>query len=170
MASSILTTSPQWPRASTTIRQRAGDFSVIESSPLHIQLLPSTFKGEPKEVIHDTNWRAALYGAYNTFIHTDADHVIVDAIPRQYVSMVNRKDPKLLTSRQITLDMSREEALEAVQGLIDVSTLQDLKAKHPKWDFYGWTDDWNSIYYSDQQPGLGAFIHALQPYCTHSCQ
>ncbi|WP_147301517.1 hypothetical protein [Kushneria indalinina] len=141
-------------------------FSVLESDPLHIQLLPTVVEGDLNEVVHDTNWRAALYGAYNTFIHTDADHVIVDAIPRQYASLTNRDSPELLDDQKITLELSRAEALEVVQELIDVESLEDLKSLDPKWGFYGWTDDWNSIYYSDQQPGLNAFINELSPYAS----
>ncbi|SPJ35233.1 hypothetical protein [Kushneria phyllosphaerae] len=140
------------------------EFSVVDSDPLHIQLLPTVVEGDLNEVVHDTNWRAALYGAYNTFIHTDADHVIVDAIPRQYASLMDRDSPELLDDQKITLNLSRDEALEVVQSLIDVDSLEGLKARDPEWDFYGWTEDWNSIYYTEGDPGLDAFIDALEPY------
>lgn len=142
-------------------------FELRSKDPLHIRISPAVFDFNDDEVIYYDNWRSAVYGVYNTFIHTDAGHVTVDAIPQKFVSLQDRENPEMLTDYTVTVDVSREEALSVVQTLIDVETLSDLK--EDKGEYYGWTEDFQSLYYKDQSPGLDAFIDKLSAFCSNEC-
>lgn len=142
-------------------------FEILSEDPLHFRISPVVFQADSREVIYYSNWRAAIYGIYNTFIHTDVDHVTVDAIPRQYVSLKDRENPEMLTGSSVTIDINREDALMIVQSLITSDSLADLK--DDKGGYYGWSDDFLSLYYEDRDPGLGSFIEKLSEFCSNDC-
>lgn len=143
--------------------ERKENFEQLGNDPVHIRVSADTFKADLDDVIHDTNWRAAIYGVYNTLIHTSNDRVIVDAIPVQYEGLMDRDNPQMLNNRRVTLDMTRQDALKAINKLIQVHSIDDVKEATEYG--YQWTGAFQNYYYDN----LDAFISALRPYCDGAC-
>lgn len=143
--------------------ERKENFEQLGVDPIHIRVSADEFANTPGDVIHDDNWRAAIYGIYNTFIHTSAERVIVDAIPVHYKGLMDRDNPRMLSDRKITLDMTRDQATDAVNALTRIDSIADVK--EPTQYGYQWTGSFQNFYYDD----LNVFISVLRPYCEGSC-
>lgn len=143
-------------------------FAIESDDPLRVRISPEVFKLEPEDVVYYQNWRAAIYAVYNSFIHTDAESIVVEATPLQYESLTERDDPAFVDSNTIILDVSRSDALSAIQTLIDAASFSDLKVEQD--GYYHWSESFQSVYYESESPGLDAFIEKLSDFCSNECQ
>lgn len=101
-----------------------GTFKVISNEPLHIQLATEVVANDLDEVKLAEVRRVALYGVYRTLIHTDAPSVRVSALPMELT--LNPYTARYLDSPKVEIAVTRDEALQAVAGLIEVDAFEDL--------------------------------------------
>lgn len=147
----------------------SGDtFEMLDADKPHYRLSKITVANDLEEVVYYENWRAAVYGVYNVFAHTSIEEVTVTAIPLEFENLMNRDQSQLLENQSITLQISREEAYDALASLIDIGSLSDVKEVTEYG--YQWSDNFNSVYYESQHPGLDALISRLSQYCSNSCE
>lgn len=73
----------------------------------------------------------------------------------------------MLEDKSVTLEINREEAYDALASLIDIDSLRDVKKA--KEYGYQWSDDFNSVYYESEHPGLDELIKELRGYCNDVC-
>lgn len=129
-----------------------GTFKVISKKPLHIQLSPEVFPNDLKKVISEQTERAAIYGIYRSFIHTDVDKVTVTAIPKIY-----SKDD-YLSADKVTITKTRAQALNDIQKFIPITDFSELTIS----DEYGHDEtskEYKQLYYNDQGgAGLNEFF------------
>ncbi|WP_447042554.1 hypothetical protein [Vreelandella sp. H-I2] len=142
-------------------------FEMLDADKPHYRLSKITVTNDLEDVVYYENWRAAIYGVYNVFAHTSIEEVTVTAIPLEFENLMNRDQSKLLENQSITLQISREEAYDALASLIDIGSLSDVKEATEYG--YQWSDDFNSVYYESEQPGLDSLISNLLINCRGSC-
>ena len=53
-------------------------FEMISEEPAAFRLSKPSFSSDSDDVVYYENWRAAIYGVYNTFAHTDLNAVSVN--------------------------------------------------------------------------------------------
>lgn len=147
----------------------SGDtFEMLDAGKHHYRLSKITVENDLEEVVYYENWRAAVYGIYNVFAHTPIEQVTVTATPLEVENLMNWDQATLLEEQSVTLEISREDAYDALEGLIDIDSLSDVK-EATEYGFQ-WSDDFNSVYYESEQPGLDALIAKLVQYCVSSCR
>ncbi|SEG14583.1 hypothetical protein [Billgrantia desiderata] len=145
-----------------------GTFELYSEDPLAFRLSKPAIQGEPAEVTYYENWRAAIYGVYNTFAHTSLDAVTMTAMPLWFESFTKRDSSRLMDEHAIMLEMGRDDALDALRAVTGMETLADIKMMT---DFgYQWSPAFLDIYYEDRDPGLDAFIQELRLYCVEICE
>ncbi|TDV98039.1 hypothetical protein BDK62_10471 [Halomonas alkaliantarctica] len=145
----------------------SGDtFEMLDAEKPHYRLSKITVENDLEEVVYYENWRAAVYGVYNVFAHTPIEQVTVTATPLEVENLMNWNQATLLEDKSVTLEINREEAFDILAGLIDIDSLSDVKEATEYG--YQWSDDFNRVYYEDEQPGLDALIDRLVYYCK-SC-
>jgi len=123
-----------------------GTFKLISSAPLHIRMSPPVTQADlPQQVAQDVR-RAALYGVYRTFIHTDAAAVTVTSVPIQIT--LNPYTTKLQKKPQLQISVTRDQALKAVGSLIDADELADLVVPEQAGDIQldNWREDFEDLY------------------------
>lgn len=129
-----------------------GTFKVISKKPLHIQLSPEVLPNDLKSVISEQTERAAIYGIYRSFIHTDVDKITVTAIPKIY-----SKDD-YVSADKVTITKTRAQALNDIQKFIPVTGFSELTIS----DEYGHDEtskEYKQIYFNDQGgAGLNKFF------------
>ncbi|MCP1651816.1 hypothetical protein [Pseudomonas nitroreducens] len=135
-------------------------FQLISSKPLKIRLSPSVISGEPAENAESEVRRAGLYGVYRTLIHTDAQVVTVQVVPREVT--LNPQSARLLSSPALQISATRAQALAAASKLIKVKDLQDLVVPEPAGTIQldNWRADFESLYF--KEAGQQALLDALQ--------
>ncbi|QEY74109.1 hypothetical protein [Pseudomonas denitrificans (nom. rej.)] len=137
-----------------------GTFKLISSSPLHIRMSPPVMQSDlPRYVAQDVV-RAALYGVYRTFIHTDAAAVIVTSVPAQIT--LNPYTVKLQIKPELEISVTREQALKAVRVLVDADDLADLVEPEQAGDIQldNWRKDFEDLY--STADGKKALLEALE--------
>lgn len=145
-----------------------GTFELYSDDPLAFRLSKPSIQGEPDEVTYYENWRAAIYGVYNTFAHTTLDTLTVTAMPLWFESFMKRDNSRLMDEHAITLQMDRDDALAALRAVTEMESLSDTKELT---DYgYQWSPAFLDVYYEDRQPGLDAFIQELREYCVEPCE
>lgn len=129
-----------------------GTFKIISKKPLHIQLSPEVFPNDLKKVISEQTERAAIYGIYRSFIHTDVDKITVTAMPKIY----NKND--YLIADKVTITKTRTQALKDIQKFIPITDFSELTIP----DEYGHDEtskEYKQLYYNDQGgAGLNEFF------------
>ncbi|AVO55758.1 hypothetical protein C7A17_24395 [Ectopseudomonas mendocina] len=137
-----------------------GTFKVITSEPLHIQMATQVVANDLDEVKLAEVRRVALYGVYRTLIHTDAPSVHVSALPMEVT--LNPYSARYLDAPKVEITVTRDEALQAVAGLIDVSSLDDLVTPNADLgiQFDKWSKPFEALYFKPE--GQKALVAALQ--------
>lgn len=137
-----------------------GTFKLISEEPLHIQLATQVYANDLDEVKLAEVRRVALYGVYRTLIHTDAPGVRVSALPMEVT--LNPYSARYLDAPKVEINVTREEALQAVAGLIDVSSLEDLVTPNADLgiQFDKWSKPFEALYFKPE--GQQALLAALQ--------
>lgn len=143
-------------------------FELYSDDPLAFRLSKPSIQGEPDEVTYYENWRAAIYGVYNTFAHTSLEAVQVTAMPLWFEGFMQRDNPRLMDEQAVTLEMDRDDALAVLRAVTSLESLSDTKELT---DYgYQWSPEFLDVYYEDRQPGLDAFIQHLKKYCVEPCE
>lgn len=137
-----------------------GTFKVISTEPLHIQLATEVVANDLDEVKLAEVRRVALYGVYRTLIHTDAPSVRVSALPMEVT--LNPYTARYLDSPKVEIAVTRDEALRAVAGLIEVDALEGLVTPNADLGIQidSWSKPFEALYFKPE--GQQALIAALQ--------
>lgn len=141
-----------------------GQFEVTSDEPLHIRLRPGVVEGDLEEVVMAELQRAVVYGVYKTLIHTPTDRVRVTASPMlmsfQPVSLTPTDSPSL------DIDITRSQALAAVNAFITVDDLSELVTLQGggSFTYETWSPAFQELYYEDREPGLGRFFSTLSAH------
>jgi hypothetical protein len=137
-----------------------GSFKLISSTPLHLQLAPTVVSGDSPENVERELRRAVLYGVYRTFIHTNADAVIVTSMPNQVT--INPHTSKLLDKPTLMATVTRAQALQAVKHLVDAQQLSDLVIPEQAGTIQldNWRKDFEAVYFEDE--GQKALLKQIQ--------
>lgn len=143
-------------------------FEVESEDPLHVRVFPEVYGNDDARSIFRDNWRAAIDGLYDSYIHTDSDQIIVDVIPLRYKSPRDKSSPELLDEYTVTLEADREQALGIIKEFIDVSSLSELKEDQGT-GRHGKTEEYSSLYSPISDPGLYDFIEKLSGLCSNDC-
>jgi hypothetical protein len=144
-----------------------GTFEMYSDEPLEFRLSKPSIQGEPAEVTYYENWRAAIYGVYNTFAHTPAEALTVTAMPLWFEGFMQRDNSRLMEEHAITLQVSRAEALQALEA---ASGIDSLAATKELTEYgYQWSPAFLDVYYEDRVPGIDALIQELRQYCLQPC-
>lgn len=137
-----------------------GSFTLVSSEPLHLQLAPTVVPGDlPENNVREVR-RAALYGVYRTFIHTNAPAVKVTSVPNEVT--FNPHASKILDKPGLVVTVTREQALQAVKQLIDVQQLSDLVLPEQAGTIQldNWRKDFEAVYFGDE--GQEALLNAIK--------
>ncbi|MDU9408243.1 hypothetical protein RTH74_11600 [Pseudomonas sp. zfem001] len=137
-----------------------GTFKVISTEPLHIQLATQVVANDLDEVKLAEVRRVALYGVYRTLIHTDAPSVHVSALPMEVT--LNPYSARYIDGQKVEIAVTRDEALRAVAGLIEVETLEDLVTPNATHGIQmdSWSKAFEPFYFKPE--GQQALVSALQ--------
>lgn len=132
------------------VMEEMGDFSadnktfeVISAKPLHIRLSPRVMTPNATEQAREEVARAAVYGVYRTFIHTDQPQVQVTVKPLLVPGA------KLLDAPQAQVTVTRAKALQVAQKTLGVKTFKDLVDSDDTW-----SDKMQNGRYFNRKPGL----------------
>lgn len=124
-------------------------FQVLSKQPLHIRLSPKMVAAETSESVKTELLRAATYGVYRTFIHTNADSVQVTARPLLMTINGEHREFVLLRKPLATVSVTRAKALEVARQTLQVSSFSQLVDAHNMW-----TDKMENGQYVTRKPGL----------------
>ena len=127
----------------------AGTLKLVSSSPLKFEIFQTdAAKQQPAYKAEAVN-RAAIYGIYRTFIHTDVPELEVAAGLLEMHSAVPRV-VKPNPQYKVVVRTTREQALKAISSLLpEVKSFQDLVAKQTVGGLVFddlWTDAFDSVY------------------------
>jgi hypothetical protein len=135
-------------------------FQLISAQPLEIRLSPSLAQGEPAENAVSEVRRAGLYGVYRTLIHTDAQSVTVQVVPREVTP--GAQGAKLLSTPVLKITATRAQALAAASKLTKVKDLDALVVPEQagKIQLDNWRSDFEALYFKDA--GQQSLLDALK--------
>lgn len=136
-----------------------GTFKLISDSPLEIQFAATVAAGDLPENVQRELRRAALYGVYRTFVHTDTGVVKVKAVPNLMTSATARS---IQESPSLEVTVTRDQALQAVQSLVPAGSFSDLvlPERAGKIQLDNWTKSFEPLYFKDE--GQQALLKAIQ--------
>ncbi|HEJ4809020.1 TPA: hypothetical protein SL598_002932 [Pseudomonas aeruginosa] len=137
-----------------------GTFELLSSSPLKLRMSPPVFQADLPQHVAESVRRAALYGVYRTFIHTDAAMVTVVSVPTQIT--LNPYTTKLQKRPELEISVTRDQALKAVGMLIEVDNLEALveSEKTGELQLDNWTESFEELYFPAS--GQQKFLEALK--------
>lgn len=126
-----------------------GTFKLVSAKPLKIQLAPTVVPGDLPENVQRELRRAALYGVYRTFAHTNVDAVVVTAVPREVT--FNPVTTKFLKAPSIQISVTRDQAMMAAAKLVKASSASDLVVPEAAGDSQldEWTPAFQDLYFKD---------------------
>lgn len=102
--------------------QYDGQFKVSGDNPVHLELYEISTKANTKENLAYEQNKALLYGIYKPFTYTNIDKITVSA------GVKDMKDPSKVIVKPITLTVTKEQALKALQTHTDAKDFKDLVA------------------------------------------
>jgi hypothetical protein len=126
-----------------------GTFKLVSAKPVKIQLAPTVVPGDLPENVQRELRRAALYGVYRTFAHTNVDAVVVTVVPREVT--FNPVTSKLLKTPNVQISVTRAQAMMAAGKFVKASTASDLVAPEAAGDSQldEWTPAFQDLYFKD---------------------
>ncbi|MCP1605738.1 hypothetical protein [Pseudomonas citronellolis] len=126
-----------------------GTFRLVSTVPLRIQLSPMVVPGDLPENDAREIRRAALYGVYRTFVHTDAKAVKVIVVPKEVDLKTGKSHLRDKPSIEVTA--TRDQALKAVKKLIKANQFADLVQPEQMGTIQldNWRDDFETLYFKD---------------------
>lgn len=136
-----------------------GTFKLVSDSPLEIQIATLVAAGDLPENVQRELRRAALYGVYRTFVHTDAGAVKVKVVPNVMTSATERS---IQDTPSLEVTVTREQALQAVQSLVPAESFSDLVLPEQagKIQLDNWAQSFEPLYFKDD--GQESLLKAIQ--------
>lgn len=122
-------------------------FEVIRAKPLHIRLSPRIMTANAPDQAKEEVLRAAVYGVYRTFIHTDQPLVQVTAQPL-FVTL-NPHSAKVLNTPRASVTVTRDKALQVAKQNLGVQGFKELVDSDDTW-----SDKMQNGRYFNRKPGL----------------
>lgn len=129
-------------------------FEVISAKPLHIRLSPRIMTANAPDQANEEVLRAAVYGVYRTFIHTDQAQVQVTAQP--LLLGANGQGAKLLSVPRATVTVTRDKALQVAKKTLGVKAFKELVDSDDTW-----SDKMQNGRYVGRKPGLQQLAQEL---------
>lgn len=102
--------------------QYDGQFKVSGDNPVHLELYEISTEANTKENLTYEQNKALIYGIYKPFTYTSIDKIIVSA------GVKDMKDPSKVIVKPMTLTVTKEQALKALQAHTDAKDFKDLVA------------------------------------------
>jgi len=134
-----------------------GSYKVLSKKPLHVQILPTIFKGDVERNIKYEANKAAVYAAYRVLFQTPANTIKVTVLPRELDVQTHKYTPA--PKYAFTFSLSREKALKLSSQYAGIDNSDDLFQN----DGYQWAESFRACCYSDRgNPGLAAFVQELK--------
>lgn len=122
-------------------------FQIVSAKPLHIRLSPQILSLNAPDQLNEEVLRAAVYGVYRTFIHTDQPQVQVTAQPL-FISLSPRS-AKILDVPRAKVTVTRDKALQVAKQNLGVKEFKDLVNSDNTW-----SDKMQNARYFNRKPGL----------------
>ncbi len=130
-------------------------FEVISAKPLHIRLSPRIMTANAPDQAKEEVLRAAVYGVYRTFIHTDQAQVQVTAQP--LLLGANGQGAKLLSVPRATVTVTRDKALQVAKKTLGVKAFKELVDNSDD----TWSEKMQNGRYVGRKPGLQQLAQEL---------
>lgn len=102
--------------------QHEGQFKVSGDNPVHLELYDLNTETNTQDNLTYDQHKALLYGIYKPFTHTSIDKITVSA------GVKDMKDPSKVIVKPMTLTVTKEQALKALQAHTDAKDFKDLVA------------------------------------------
>lgn len=102
--------------------QHDGQFKVSGDNPVHLELYDLNTETNTKENLEYDQQKALLYGIYKPFTYTSIDKITVSA------GVKDMKDSSKVIVKPMTLTVTKEQALKALQAHTDAKDFKDLVA------------------------------------------
>lgn len=122
-------------------------FQIVRAKPLHIRLSPQILSLNAPDQLNEEVLRAAVYGVYRSFIHTDQPQVQVTAQPL-FISLSPRS-AKLLDLPRAMVTVTRDKALQVAKQNLGVKGFKELVNSDDTW-----SDKMQNGRYINRKPGL----------------
>lgn len=102
--------------------QYDGQFKVSSDNPVHLELYEISTEANTKENLTYEQNKALIYGIYKSFTHTNIEQITVSA------GVKDMQDPSKVIVKPVTLTVTKEQALKALQAHTDAKDFKDLVA------------------------------------------
>ncbi|STY93087.1 hypothetical protein [Moraxella bovis] len=102
--------------------QHEGQFKVLGENPVHLELYDLNTQTNTQDNLTYDQHKALLYGIYKPFTYTSIDKITVSA------GVKDMKDPSKVIVKPMTLTVTKEQALKALQAHTDAKDFKDLVA------------------------------------------
>lgn len=102
--------------------QHEGQFKVLGDNPVHLELYGLNTQTNTQDNLTYDQHKALLYGIYKPFTYTSIDKITVSA------GVKDMKDPSKVIVKPMTLTVTKEQALKALQTHTDAKDFKDLVA------------------------------------------
>lgn len=102
--------------------QYDGQFKVLGDNPVHLELYDLNTETNTQDNLTYDQQKALLYGIYKPFTYTSIDKITVSA------GVKDMKDSSKVIVKPMTLTVTKEQALKALQAHTDAKDFKDLVA------------------------------------------
>lgn len=102
--------------------QHEGQFKVSGDNPVHLELYGLNTETNTQDNLTYDQQKALLYGIYKPFTYTSIDKITVSA------GVKDMKDSSKVIVKPMTLTVTKEQALKALQAHTDAKDFKDLVA------------------------------------------
>ena len=102
--------------------QHEGQFKVLGNNPVHLELYGLNTETNTQDNLTYDQHKALLYGIYKPFTYTSIDKITVSA------GVKDMKDSSKVIVKPMTLTITKEQALKALQAHTDAKDFKDLVA------------------------------------------
>ncbi|ELE8604498.1 hypothetical protein RB656_000532 [Salmonella enterica] len=129
-------------------------FKVVAQKPLHIQISPSVYSKDPKEIKYASD-KAAVYAAYRTLYQTPAESVKVTVLPLS-IDLQTKKF-EYLAAEKFDFSVSKKQADNLLRKYGNIRNPSQLMTESGSW-----SDNFNKCCYLEEgKPGLTEFAQDL---------
>lgn len=102
--------------------QLDGQFKVSGDNPVHLEIYGLNTETNTQDNLTYDQYKALLYGIYKPFTYTSIDKITVSA------GVKDMKDPSKVIVKPMTLTVTKEQALKALQAHTNAKDFKDLVA------------------------------------------
>lgn len=129
-------------------------FKVLAQNPLHIQISPSIYSKESKEIKSESD-KASVYAVYRTLFQTSAKSVKVTVLPLS-IDLQTKKF-EYLTAEKFDFSITRKQAENLLRKYGNIRNPDQLMTESGSW-----SDNFkNCCYLEEGKPGLTKFAQDL---------